>query len=180
MTGPSVPAGEHPVRQIAYFVGDVRRAAARHSALFGSGPFFVAEHIALRRADHRGRPGRLDHSSAYGQWGPVMIEFVQQNDAGESVFRDLYPDGGEGLHHVALIVDDLGTARTRFEARDMPCALHAEMQDGFTFLMMDATRAYGHFIELYEATPALTGFYDFVARAAHGFDGRDAVREIRL
>ena len=33
----------HPVRQIAYFVGDVRVAALAHHRQFGSGPFFVAE-----------------------------------------------------------------------------------------------------------------------------------------
>ena len=49
-----------PIRQIAYFVPDVRVAAARHAALFGSGPYFVAEHIPLRKALYRGREGRLD------------------------------------------------------------------------------------------------------------------------
>lgn len=168
----------HPVRQIAYFVADVRAAAERHAALYGSGPFFVAEHIPLRRAVHRGTEGNLDHSSAYGQWGDVMIEFVQQNDHGPSVFRDIYPDGGEGLHHIALIVDDLAVAQARFEAAAMPVALHAEMLDGFTFLMMDAVAQHGHFIELYEGVPTLTGFYDMVRAAAQGFDGRDVIRDI--
>lgn len=171
-------AQNHPVRQIAYFVRDVRAAAVRHAALFGSGPFFVAEHIPLRRADHRGVPGTLDHSSAYGQWGEVMIEFVQQNDAGPSVFRDLYPDGGEGMHHVALIVPDLTAARARFAADGLEVALHAEMMDGFTFLMIDAVERFGHFIELYEATPTLTGFYDLVRDASDGFDGQAPIREI--
>lgn len=170
----------HPIRQIAYFVQNVRAAAARHSALYGSGPYFVADHIALRRADYRGTPGALDHSSAYGQWGEVMVEFVQQNDDGPSVFRDLYPDGGEGMHHIALIVDDLAEARGRFEADGLTCALHAEMMDGFTFLMMDGVARYGHFIELYEGTPQLAGFYDFVAQAARNWDGRDPVRAISL
>lgn len=169
---------QHPVRQIAYFVADVRAAAERHAALYGSGPFFVAEHIQLRRASYRGVEGVLDHSSAYGQWGEVMIEFVQQNDPGPSVFRDMYPTGGEGLHHVALIVDDLAVARARFEVAGMSCALHAEMVDGFTFLMMDAVNQYGHFVELYEGVPTLTGFYDNVRGAAQGFDGRDVIRDI--
>lgn len=179
MSGSDLIAGL-PVRQVAYFVQDVRAAAAAHATLFGSGPFFVADHIPLRRADHRGTPGTLDHSSAYGQWGVLMVEFVQQNDDGPSVFRDLYPDGGEGLHHLAIIVDDLAAARGQFEAAGIGCALHAEMMDGFTFLMMDAVKRYGHFIELYEGGARLTGFYDFVAKAARGWDGRDPVRDVRL
>jgi hypothetical protein len=167
-----------PVRQIAYFVADVRIAATRHAELFGSGPFFVADHIPLRRAVHRGVEGVLDHSSAYGQWGSLMVEFVQQNDPGASVFRELLPGGREGLHHVALIVDDLDAARRRFEDQGMPVALHAEMMDGFTFLMMDAVERYGHFVELYEAVPTLTGFYEMIRDAAQTFDGTDPVRSI--
>ena len=167
-----------PVRQIAYFVADVRAAAAAHSATFGSGPYFVAEHIALRLSLHRGQAAPLDHSSAYGQWGGVMIEFVQQNNDGPSVFRDLYPDGGEGLHHVALFVDDLAAARAHFEEQGFPTALYAEMNDGFAFAMMDAVARYGHFIELYEGVPQLTGFYDLVRAAHEGWDGQDVIREI--
>ncbi len=170
----------HPIRQIAYFVDDVRAAAERHVQLYGSGPYFIAEHIQLRRALHRGQEVALDHSSAYGQWGSLMVEFVQQNDPGPSPFRDMFPDGREGLHHIALIVDDLGAARARFESDGIETALHAEMMDGFTFLMMDATARYGHMIELYEGVPALTGFYDMVQRASIGFDGRDPVRDIRF
>ncbi|HET8612933.1 MAG TPA: VOC family protein [Sphingomonas sp.] len=167
-----------PIRQIAYYVPDVRAAAARHSALFGSGPYFVAEHIPLRRVLHRGREAALDHSSAYGQWGGVMIEFVQQNDPGPSVFRDMFADGEEGLHHVALIVDDLAAARDRFGREGLEVALHAEMMDGFTFLMIDAVSRYGHMIELYEGVPALTGFYDMVREASLDFGGRDPIRDI--
>lgn len=167
-----------PVRQIAYFVPDVRAAAIAHSQMFGSGPYFVAEHIKLRLSLHRGVEAPLDHTSAYGQWGAVMVEFVQQNNAGPSVFRDLYPDGGDGLHHVALIVDDLAATRAHFEGEGMETALYAEMEDGFPFAMMDGVARYGHFIELYEGIPQLTGFYDMVRDAHADFDGANIIRDI--
>ena len=69
-------AGAFPVRQIAYFVADVRASAAAHAQQFGSGPYFVSEHIPLARSLHRGVERSLDHSSAYGQWGDVMVELV--------------------------------------------------------------------------------------------------------
>lgn len=169
-----------PIRQIAYFVPDVRAAARAHSATFGSGPYFVADNIPLRRCLHRGRPAELDHSSAYGQWNAVMIEFVQQNNPGPSAFRDMYPEGREGLHHVALIVDDLTVAKRSCEAAGFATALDAEMNDGFRFLMMDAVARYGHMIELYEGAPVLTDFYAFVRQAARDFDGNDVIRDISL
>ncbi|CAN5213233.1 hypothetical protein BH10PSE12_BH10PSE12_26620 [soil metagenome] len=169
-----------PIRQIAYFVPDVRVAATAHAATFGSGPYFVADHIPLKRCLHRGVPAHLDHSSAYGQWNDVMIEFVQQNNAGPSAFRDMFAEGCEGFHHVALIVKDLNAARASCEQAGFPIALEAEMNDGFRFLMMDAVARYGHMIELYEGVPVLIDFYAFVQRASIGFDGRDVIRDISM
>lgn len=160
-----------PVRQIAYFVPDVRVAALRHSALFGSGPYFVAENIPLTRAVHRGTPRLLDHSSAYGQWGDVMIEFCQQNNPGPSAFHDLYPEGSgrTGLHHVALFVDDLDASAAEFAAFGHEVALDAEMSDGFRYLFIDAVGKYGHMLELYRPTETLIGFYRTVREAAGDF-----------
>ncbi len=169
-----------PVRQIAYFVPDVRRAALAHHALYGSGPYFVAEHIPLRLARHCGVDRPLDHTSAYGQWGAVMIEFVQQNNAGPSAFHDLYPEGSgrEGLHHVALFVDDVTAEMARFAAAGHETALYAEMNDGFAFAFIDTVATLGHMVELYAPVPALTDFYAMVADAAQGWDGSSVLTTI--
>lgn len=168
-----------PVRQIAYFVADARAAAAEHARVFGSGPYFVSEHIPLTRSLHRGVERPLDHTSAYGQWGPMMVEFVQQNNPGPSAFHDLYPEGSGrwGLHHLALFVDDLEAELASHAREGRETALYAEMKGGFAFAMVDVTAALGHMIELYSPVPALTGFYDFVAAAATGWDGTDPVRD---
>lgn len=169
-----------PIRQVAYFVPDVVAAARRHSALFGSGPYYVAEHIPLTLSEHRGRRAELDHSSAYGQWGEVMIEFVQQNNDGPSVFRDLFADGQQGFHHVALIVDDLRATMSDFNAAGCDTGWYAEVAPGVGFAMMDCMREYGHFVELYEPTPVLLGVYDLVRSAAEGFDGTNLIRSFRI
>lgn len=167
--------GKHPVRQIAYFVADVEAAARRHSTLFGSGPYFVAHNIPLTTCHYRGQPAELDHSSAYGQWGDVMIEFVQQNNPGPSVFRDIYPNG-QGFHHIALIVDSLEQTRRQFETAGYATALYAEVGPGAGFAMMDCVADYGHFVELYEPSPPLLAVYDTVKSAAANFDGTDVIR----
>jgi hypothetical protein len=169
-----------PIRQIAYFCADVREAARSHHRLFGSGPYFVADNIPLRSAVHRGIPRNLDHSSAYGQWGEVMIEFVQQNNAGPSAFHDLYPEGSGryGLHHVALFVEDVDAQCTQLAEAGYPTALRAEMNDGFLFAFADTTAAYGHMLELYSPAPVLRDFYAMVADAAKDFRGGDPITTI--
>ncbi len=170
----------HPIEQVAYFVPDAEAAARAHAAQFGSGPYYLAKHIPLRRCLYRGQEAVLDHTSAYGQWGQVMIEFVQQHNDGASVFRDLYPDGGSGLHHVALIVPDLRAALSAFAAKGFETALYAELASGTAFAMADATRVYGHFIEMYEPTEGLLGLYRLVREAHESFDGRELIRPLDL
>jgi hypothetical protein len=161
-------------------VEDVVSAARSHAMLFGSGPYFVAEHIALTHCAYRNQPTELDHSSAYGQWGDVMIEFVQQNNDGPSVFRDLYTAGRFGFHHIALIVEDLTATMKSFNASGFATGLYAEVAPGVGFAMMDCCRQYGHFVELYEPTPILLGIYEMVRSAAQGFDGKDLIRQFKL
>jgi catechol 2,3-dioxygenase-like lactoylglutathione lyase family enzyme len=169
----------HAISQIAYFVPDVRAAALRHATLFGSGPFFVMEHVPLDSVVHRGRPTHFDHTAAFGQWGEVMLEFVQQNHPGASILHDLYPEdsGRFGLHHVACMVEDLEKSVAHFTAAGSPEVFRARIAAlDIEGVMMDTVATYGHFVELYPAVPAMTGFYAMVAAAAREFDGRDPVR----
>lgn len=171
-----------PIRQIAYFVPDIRAAALEHHKLFGSGPFLVADNIPLPSCVHRGVDRPLDHSSAYGQWGDVMIEFVQQNNAGPSAFHDMYPEGSGryGIHHVALFVDDVDAQCLEYAASGHDTAFRAEMSDGFVFAFVDTCALYGHMVELYAPVPQLTGFYAMVAEAAKSFTGGPVIHTIRF
>ncbi|QIB51179.1 VOC family protein [Pseudomonas sp. OIL-1] len=171
-TGPRVPR-HHPVRQIAYFVDDVARSAYDHHLLFGSGPYFVVENIELAVCLHRGEPSKLDHTSAYGQWGEVMVEFCQQNNPGPSVFYDHCPIGNGAIHHVAIMVEDLQLAISGYEQAGYETALYAELTSGQAYAMIDCTRALGHFVELYEPTEELTDFYSLVRSASQDWDGNE-------
>ncbi|MCX7283255.1 MAG: VOC family protein [Novosphingobium sp.] len=172
-----------PIRQVAFFVEDARAAARAHHAAFQSGPFFVADNIPLARAVHRGVERELDHTSAYGQWGDVMVEFVAQNNPGPSPFRDLYPEGSGrwGMHHIAVFADDVDTEIARFSAQGAPCALRAEMTDGFVFAFADTTATLGLMTEIYAPTKALLDFYAMVAQAAQDLSGQgDPIKTIRM
>ena len=166
------------IRQVAYIVDDVREAALKHHRTFGSGPYFVADHIPLQRSRYRGQETVFDHSAAYGQWGDVMIEFMCQHNEAPSAIHDMYLRGHEGFHHVAIIVDSMADARAELERRGFEEALYAQMLDGFEFIMFDARKGYGHFIELYEGVDRLVRFYDLVAEVSRGFDGKDVLRDI--
>ncbi len=172
--------GALPVRQLAYKVNDLEAAVVAHHRRFGSGPFFVARNIALASSQHRGVERAFDHSSAYGQWGAVMVELLVQHNQEPSALHDMFPYGvgSEGLHHTAMFVDDLATAIGRFGAEGAPLAQLSVTASGTAFAFVDTVATHGHMLELYEPTAQLTGFYDFVAAAAKGWDGSDLLREL--
>ena len=166
-----------PPRQIAYFVKDAKAAALRHHRMFGSGPYYLSENIPLARSIHRGVQRPLDHTSAYGQCGSVMIEFVQQNNPGPSAFHDMYPEQSEryGLHHVALFVASVEQELRRFEGEGYAIALDAAMSDGFRFAFVDTSDSLGHMLELYEPKDVLTGFYEMVEKSAGDFSSGEII-----
>lgn len=172
--------GRMPIRQVAYAVADIDEAAHRHNALFGSGPFHVLRHVPLTHSTHRGIAQPFNHSSAYGQWGDVMVELVQQHNPDPSAVHDMYPAGSGryGLHHTAIFVDDLGKAIEAYAAQGLALAQHCITSGGAEFAFVDATKTLGHMIELYEPSELLSGFYAFVADTARDWDGSAVVREL--
>lgn len=145
--------------QIAYAVDDVDAAALLWRERFGAGPFVIRRHIELESVRVHGQPGSFDHSSAYGQWGDVMVELVQQHTPAVGASM--------GLHHCAYFVDDVGTAQQSLEAAGYPEALWARVLGSPTaFAFHDARESLGHFIEIYEATPRLREFYAHIRSIA--------------
>jgi hypothetical protein len=167
--------------QVAYHVTDIRRAAGEMSAHFGAGPFFINEGIRLVWGEHRGRPTEFVHSSAYGQWGTIMVELLRQEDDRQpSPYRDMYSPEQEGLHHVAIMVPDLEAATAHFERAAMPvitrCGLRTPSEVDFAFV--DARATLGHMIEIYPVSTPLSAFYDRVRSAAEAWDGREPLRPL--
>lgn len=166
----------YPVVQLAYFVTDARAAAAHAARRFGAGPFYLAERIELAWAEHRGVEQTFLHTSAYGQWGTVMMELVQQDEEGPSPFRDMFAPGEEGLHHAAMIVDDLGAAYAAIAAEGLEVATRARTIGGTEFAFVDTVASLGHMLEIYAGEQGLRDFYAFVRTASAGWDGSDPVR----
>jgi hypothetical protein len=170
--------GLGPPVQIAYAVPDVVEFAGRWSRDLGVGPFFVRPHIELVDVSYRGRPAGFDHTSAYGQWGSIMLELVQDHGDGPSVVRDVYGPGQSGLHHLAFFVTDLEESTNRLVADGFSVAMTARTAGGVAFSFIDALATHAHMFELYERSDRLLEFYEMVAAAAEGWTGADPVRVV--
>jgi catechol 2,3-dioxygenase-like lactoylglutathione lyase family enzyme len=119
------------------------------------GPFVFAHHIELSSCTINGATSTFDHSSAYGWWGEVMVELVREHS------EPLGPSP-TGLHHLAFMVDSLPAGIDWCAQQGWPLTLHAQTSGGQEFVFCDARHDLGHFIEMYEPSDRLLGFYDYV------------------
>jgi hypothetical protein len=148
--------------QIAYAVppeAKLRDVAAEFRQRTGAGPFVVAEHIELSSARIRGADSAFDHSSAYGQWGDVMVELIQEHTP--SVIGR-----ADGLHHVAFLVQSVDRMVESCAGFGWPVLLDASTKSGQRFVFCDARSDLGHLVELYEPSPALIAFYEHIRSIA--------------
>lgn len=164
--------------QVAYVVPDVEQAALRWAAECGAGPFFINHHIAVTNVVYRGVAGEFDHTSAYGQWGDLMVELVHDHGTGPSVIRERFAPHESGLHHLAFIVDDFDVALARLAANGYPLAMSAATAGGTRFAFVDAVASHGHYFELYQRSDRLFAFYDRVRTASVEWDGAEPVRHL--
>ena len=86
----------------------------------------------------------------------------------------------EGLHHTAIMVQDMDEAIAYFEANGMPLATSCGLRPGTNvdFAFIDARDTLGHMIEIYPKSNGLLRFYQMVRDASVDWDGSEPVRSL--
>ncbi len=162
--------------QIAYRVPDLEAACREWAERVGAGPFLIRRHMAVT-ATHDGAPAVYDHSAAFGQWGPLMLELVELHECKPASMREVFEHDGPGqVNHFACFVDDLDVASAALEAQGFPLVLDLVSSSGMQVHFHDARSLVGGILELYVGTEHLRAHYDHVAALARDWDGTDVVR----
>lgn len=161
---------EPPIFQAAYLVADIEDAAGQWAATTGAGPFFVTEHHVADRFAYRGTTDEADVTYAFGYSGSLQIQLVQQHDDTPSIYRDMFPDGGYGHHHVARLVHDYNGHRERLldAGHELACELHANGIDAAYF---DTRAAIGCYTELHSHTDRIEATFARWRDAHDAWDG---------
>lgn len=163
--------------QIAFVVKDLEEAALRYSRLFGAGPFLVKRHVELAELRYRGVLSPTDFSIAVVQAGEIQLELVEQHDDSPSVYRDLFPEGAEGFHHVAVIVPDLAAEIRRYRKQGFEVASSGRFGDS-DFAYVDTSGAVGHMVEILPDTETIRTFFAAARSAAEARAGEEPLREM--
>jgi hypothetical protein len=98
-----------------------------------------------------------DHSSAFGAWGPILVELTQVHDAQPSGLRDALTKAGAGVGHVAWLADDLAAEVARLEALGMH-VFHTGRTGPVSAAWLQGG-PFGHPVEVLQRVPELDAFY---------------------
>ena len=135
--------------QIAYRVPDLEAACHDWAQRVGAGPFLVRRHLPVT-ATHNGEPAVYDHSAAFGQWGPVMLEIIQLHECEPASMREVLEHEQPGqVNHFACFVDDLEAASAALEEQGMPLTMALTSSSGMVVHFHDARHVVGGILELY-------------------------------
>ncbi len=167
--------GLPPVHHVGYVVEDLRTGVERFASAFGAGPFYGMEHIAFDEVSYRGEPAVYDHSSAFGQWGPILVELTQVHDAQPSGLRDALTAPGGGVGHVAWLADSLPAETARLAALGIE-PFHAGRTGPAFATWFEGGPLLGHPIEVLERREELLRFYAMIRQAAARWDGSNPLR----
>lgn len=164
-----------PPHHIGYVVADLRRGVERFAATFGAGPFFAMEHISFDEVSYLGQSAHYDHSSAFGRWGPVLVELTQVHAAWPDGLGERLVAPGGGVGHVAWLADSLEDETERLRRLGL-IPFHAGRTGPASAVWFDGSPQLGHPVEVLERREELLGFYAMVRDAATTWDGSDPLQ----
>jgi Glyoxalase/Bleomycin resistance protein/Dioxygenase superfamily len=164
-----------PIHHVGYVVERLRPGVERFAATTGAGPFFAMEHIAFDEVSFEGAPAAYDHSSAFGAWGPIIVELTEVHDAQPPGLRAALAAPGARLGHVAWLADDLDAETARLRAAGLR-PFHTGRTGPASAVWLHGGPLLGHPVEVLERRDELERFYAMVRAAAEGWDGADPLR----
>jgi Glyoxalase/Bleomycin resistance protein/Dioxygenase superfamily len=173
MTGPDRP----PFHHLGYVVSDLELAAGRLAAAVGAGPFLHIGHVALTDATYRGGRAHYDHSTAFGQWGPTILEISRIHVAEPPGLRDFFSSAPPpAIGHVAWLTDDLEAESAELERQGL-ALVHSGASGPVQAHWHDGGPLFGHPVEVLRRCPEILGFYEAIGAASRNWDGSRPLRE---
>jgi hypothetical protein len=164
--------------QTCFVVPDIDAAMQEWLRVSDAGPFFVMSHVAPTNGLYRGQPAELEMSCAFAQSGPMQIELIEQHSEGPSVYRDTFPAGTGGFHHLCYWADGtIGEEVEHFRQRGIEPGYLASF-GSLNFGYFDARQELGCFIEVLERDPGTVELFKLIADAAEGWDGSEPIRYV--
>jgi catechol 2,3-dioxygenase-like lactoylglutathione lyase family enzyme len=146
------------IHHVGYVVEDLQAGIDRFVRDFDAGPFSVMEHIPFDEVTFDGGDAVYDHSSAFGRWGPIIVELTQVHDAQPAGLRAALTRPGGGVGHVAWLAEDLAAETARLQAAGLR-PFHTGRSGPVSAVWFHGGELFGHPVEVLQWCDELRGFY---------------------
>ena len=165
------PLIRYPIVQHAFVVKDLDEGIKHWVEVMGAGPFFVSRNHHGNELTYWGEPSDTLVHYAFGQSGPTQVQLIAQDALGPSIYRDMFPIGTEGFHHIAVLVPaaDMPAEVARFEAAGFPVA--SSLMSYVPVAYFDCRELLGCFVELHGLNDDITELFDTIRIAHEEWDG---------
>ena len=178
MTIPTGLSSLGDVMQLAYVPPDFDGAVEHWTRTMGVGPFFLMEGIHLEGMKYKGVPTDAHFDLALAYWGDLQIELIRPRDAHPSIYSGEYADSiNGGLHHVCLLVDDIGKARAVCGQQGAQVVIEGSL-GASKVIYVDPGRGPGSLVEILQPSPESPALFDMIKSAGVGWDGTDPIRTL--
>jgi hypothetical protein len=157
------------LHHIAYWVDDLDVAMAEATKLLDVGPFRVIEHVDLGDFRYEGEPAVLDHSAAFTQWGPVILELNQVFDVQPAGLREALRIAPGAVSHTSWWTDDLAAEGEHLAGSG--CALITASVGGAVANWYSGGSLFAHAIEIHQPTAGVRGMWDSLGRDSTNYGG---------
>jgi len=156
------------IYQVCFVVTDLQAAIKTWTEQLKVGPFLVFENFTF--TDDDGAPLPVDISLALAYSGDNFIELIQLN-AGRPSIYDFVADAGGGFHHIAKLTSDLEASIAEAEAAGFPLAFKGNFAPDGRLAYVDASSAYGGYMEYVEYNETVAGLLRYMRAGANSWDG---------
>ena len=145
---------------IGYWVDDLDAAMEQATKLLGVGPFRVIRHVDLGDFRYEGEAAVLDHSAAFAQWGPIILELNQAHDVQPPALKAALGVAPGAVSHTSWYTDDLAAEGEHLAANG--CALLTTSVGGAVANWFSGGPLFGHPIEIHQPTAGVLGMWGAV------------------
>ena len=149
------------LHHIGYWVDDLDEAMAQATKLLGVGPFRVMRHVDLGDYRFRGEPAVLDHSAAFAQWGPVILELNVAHRVEPDALREALAISPGAVSHTSWWTDDLAAESQHME--ESGCALITSSVSGAVANWFSGGSLFAHPIEIHQPTEGVWNMWKSLA-----------------
>ena len=141
------------VLQVCVVVEDIQKSMERYWEGYGIGPWDIYTFAppGLTEPTIHGKSEPYTMKLATAQIGTVQWELIEPL-TGPSIYAEFLQEHGEGLHHVAVLVDDYDQTVADLAKRDIGILMGGNWK-GATYAYMDTEKDLGAILEIYKMPP---------------------------